>query len=68
MRRWGSWWKASWNWRRVLRLVRKGYCAAFTPDGPRGPRQVALPGVLQAALLAGVPIVPVAFVVSKKKF
>jgi lysophospholipid acyltransferase (LPLAT)-like uncharacterized protein len=30
----------------------------MTPDGPRGPRRVAAPGVAQLAALSGVPVLP----------
>lgn len=53
--------------REVVRRVREGYDVGFTPDGPRGPRHVAQMGVIQAARLARIPIVPVAFGASKKK-
>ncbi|MDD4224346.1 MAG: lysophospholipid acyltransferase family protein [Candidatus Cloacimonetes bacterium] len=33
---------------------------ALTPDGPKGPAGSVQPGVLQLALLAGIPIIPVA--------
>ena len=52
--------------REVVRRVRQGYDVGFTPDGPRGPRQVAQAGVVQAARLARAPIVPVGFGASKK--
>ena len=32
----------------------------LTPDGPRGPRRVAAPGVAQLAALAGAPVLPTA--------
>ena len=54
--------------REVVRRVREGYDVGFTPDGPRGPRFVAQMGVVQAARLARIPIVPVGFGASKKKF
>ncbi len=47
--------------RDLLRRIRQGYDAGFTPDGPRGPRRRAKPGVVAAAKLSGLPIVPVAF-------
>src|SRR5437867_12465882 len=53
--------------REIVRRVREGYDVAFTPDGPRGPRRMAQMGVVQAARLAGVPVVPVGFGASKKK-
>ncbi len=52
--------------REAVRRVREGFCVGFTPDGPRGPRRVAQPGVVMAARLARVPIIPVAFSASKK--
>lgn len=42
----------------MIRHGRKGRSLAFTPDGPRGPREKMKPGVLVAAMRAGVPIVP----------
>jgi lysophospholipid acyltransferase (LPLAT)-like uncharacterized protein len=47
--------------RQLLRRLADGYDAGFTPDGPRGPRRRVKPGVLTAARLSGLPIVPVAF-------
>lgn len=41
----------------MVRLVRKGRPAAFTVDGPRGPRHVAKPGVTLLAKATGAPIV-----------
>jgi len=52
--------------REVVHRVREGYCVGFTPDGPRGPRHVAQGGVVAAARLARVPIIPVSFGASKK--
>lgn len=46
--------------RQVVRRARAGQSIAITPDGPRGPRQKLQPGVIRAAQLAGVPILPVA--------
>ena len=54
--------------RDIVRRIRSGFDAAFTPDGPRGPRGVAQPGVIAAARLSGAPIVPVTFSCSKKNF
>lgn len=50
----------------IVRKIRSGCDAAFTPDGPRGPARVAQPGVITAARLSGAPIVPVTFSCSKK--
>lgn len=40
----------------MVRLVRKGRPAAFTLDGPRGPRHVAKPGAVALARATGAPI------------
>jgi len=47
---------------------RRGRDLAITPDGPKGPREVVQSGVIQLARLTGLPIFPVAFGASKKKF
>jgi lysophospholipid acyltransferase (LPLAT)-like uncharacterized protein len=47
--------------RELLREARKGKNMVFTVDGPRGPALVAKEGVVFAAQVSGVPIVPVAF-------
>jgi lysophospholipid acyltransferase (LPLAT)-like uncharacterized protein len=39
--------------------LRGGRSAAFTPDGPRGPFEVAQSGAVYAASRGGVPLVPV---------
>jgi lysophospholipid acyltransferase (LPLAT)-like uncharacterized protein len=39
----------------------RGYDLAITPDGPRGPRYEVQEGVIYAAQLTGLPIVPVAY-------
>jgi lysophospholipid acyltransferase (LPLAT)-like uncharacterized protein len=40
----------------MVRTLRQGLEAAVTPDGPRGPRFVAKPGVVQLARLSGASI------------
>lgn len=52
--------------RELIRLGRSGADLVVTPDGPKGPRQVAKPGVIQLARATGLPIVPLAFSCSKK--
>ncbi len=47
--------------REVLRRVKDGYDVGITPDGPRGPRRRAKPGVIATARLTGLPILPLAF-------
>ncbi len=41
--------------RALLGLLRDGGLVAITPDGPRGPRRHAAPGVAQLAALSGAP-------------
>jgi len=53
--------------RELIRIGRSGADLAVTPDGPKGPRQVAKLGVIQLAKTTGLPIVPLAFSCSKKK-
>jgi len=50
----------------LIRLGRSGADLVVTPDGPKGPRQVAKLGVVQLAKATGLPIVPLAFSCSKK--
>lgn len=44
----------------------RGYDLAVTPDGPRGPRYVVQDGVVDAASLSALPIVPVCFDLSQR--
>ncbi len=52
--------------RELIRLGRSGVDLVITPDGPKGPRQVAKLGVVQLAKATGLPIIPLAFGCSKK--
>jgi lysophospholipid acyltransferase (LPLAT)-like uncharacterized protein len=52
--------------RTLIRLGRSGHNLVLTPDGPKGPRQIAKVGVVQLARATGLPIVPMAFGCSKK--
>lgn len=52
--------------RELIRLGRSGADLVVTPDGPKGPRQIAKLGVVQLAKATGLPIVPLAFSCSKK--
>lgn len=45
----------------LARWLKKRYNAVVTPDGPRGPRERVLPGVVQLAKLTGLPVIPVSF-------
>ena len=47
--------------RQLLRSLKKGECTGITPDGPRGPRMRAKKGVVEAAKISGVPIVPLTY-------
>jgi lysophospholipid acyltransferase (LPLAT)-like uncharacterized protein len=53
--------------REMIRLGRSGVDLVVTPDGPKGPAQVAKMGVIQLARASGLPIVPLTFSCSKKK-
>lgn len=46
--------------RELLAGLEQGKGVVITPDGPRGPRHVAAPGVAQLAGLAGVKVLPCA--------
>jgi lysophospholipid acyltransferase (LPLAT)-like uncharacterized protein len=52
--------------RQLIRLGRSGTDLVVTPDGPKGPKQVAKLGAIQLAMATGMPIVPLAFSCSKK--
>lgn len=53
--------------RALIKLGRAGQDLVVTPDGPRGPRQVAKLGVVQLAKATGLPIVPLAFACSTRQ-
>jgi lysophospholipid acyltransferase (LPLAT)-like uncharacterized protein len=53
--------------RELIRLGRGGADLVVTPDGPKGPAQIAKMGVIQLARASRLPIVPLAFGCSKKK-
>jgi lysophospholipid acyltransferase (LPLAT)-like uncharacterized protein len=42
--------------RELARLITAGHPVGLTPDGPRGPRRRAAPGVAQLAALTGAPV------------
>lgn len=44
---------------RMIRAVKEGWDFGITPDGPKGPRQEAKPGVIALAKKTGAPIIPV---------
>jgi lysophospholipid acyltransferase (LPLAT)-like uncharacterized protein len=45
--------------KQIMGIISLGRDVAFTPDGPRGPRGVAKPGALHAAMLGGGAVVPI---------
>lgn len=45
--------------RELVRHLRRGRSLAITPDGPLGPKEEFKPGALQAARMAGAPLIPV---------
>lgn len=51
----------------MIRRVKAGYIACFTPDGPRGPRYRVQPGVITVAQKTGTPILPVTYSAEWKK-
>lgn len=53
--------------RELVGAARAGHDLALTPDGPRGPVYQMQPGVIAAAQLTGLPIVPVCYRLSWKK-
>lgn len=50
--------------RELIRRAGEGRDIGITPDGPRGPREVAQAGVVAAARVTGLPIVPLSAAVS----
>lgn len=53
--------------RHIVRQLKAGEYAGFTPDGPRGPRMRASTGVIAAARLARVPVLPVTYAVKRRR-
>jgi lysophospholipid acyltransferase (LPLAT)-like uncharacterized protein len=53
--------------REASRVLAGGRSVAITPDGPRGPRRVAQPGVAHMARLSGVPVIPIGVAVSRAR-
>ena len=53
--------------RGLLKVLKAGDCIGVTPDGPRGPRMRASDGIINIARLAGVPIVPASYSVTKRR-
>ncbi len=51
--------------RALVKALEEGKNAALTPDGPRGPRHVAAPGVAQLAAATGALVLPCAAATSR---
>ena len=51
----------------AIRAVHQGFKVVVTPDGPRGPRYIVQPGVIELARVTGVPIIPIVFSCTRKK-
>ncbi|MFO1243172.1 MAG: lysophospholipid acyltransferase family protein [Rickettsiales bacterium] len=51
----------------MLKELKKGGNISITPDGPRGPFQIAAPGVAHIAAKSGVAVLPASFSSSKHK-
>lgn len=52
--------------RGIVQTLKRGDYIGFTPDGPRGPRMRASLGVVAAARLGKVPIVPICYGVARR--
>ena len=53
--------------RNMLKKLKEGDCVAITPDGPRGPAMKIGIGIVNAARLAEVPIVPITYATSRRR-
>ena len=52
--------------RQMLEILAGGEHVAITPDGPRGPRRCAAPGVAQLAAVSGAAVLPCAAQTSRR--
>ena len=53
--------------RAMLRALKAGGYVGITPDGPRGPRMRASPGIVDLARLSGAAVVPAAHATSRRR-
>ncbi len=53
--------------RAIVKSLKAGECAGFTPDGPRGPRMRVSAGLINAARLAQVPILPCTYAIARRR-
>jgi 3-deoxy-D-manno-octulosonic-acid transferase len=47
--------------RQMVKALREGACVGITPDGPKGPAELASEGIVATARIARVPIVPLSY-------
>lgn len=53
--------------REMKKLAGEGTTIVITPDGPRGPHQVAAPGAIWLASMTGLPIIPLGGSASRRR-
>lgn len=53
------------GFRQLLRAFRDGASLALVPDGPRGPRYHAKPGIIHLARATGAPLFPVSYAAAR---
>jgi lysophospholipid acyltransferase (LPLAT)-like uncharacterized protein len=53
--------------RAMVKTLKDGACVGITPDGARGPAMEASPGIVAAARLAQVPIIPLAYATRRRR-
>ena len=53
--------------KKMVSILKKGGTVGITPDGPKGPREIVKPGVIQASYLSRADILPVCYSVSAYK-
>ncbi len=53
--------------RAMVKMLKDGACVGITPDGPRGPAERASLGIVAAARLAQVPIIPLAYATRRRR-
>lgn len=53
--------------RAIVKALKAGECVGFTPDGPRGPCMRASIGLVNAARLAGAPILPCTYATARRR-
>ncbi|MFB3073274.1 MAG: lysophospholipid acyltransferase family protein [bacterium] len=52
--------------REVVRLLKEGRGTGFAPDGPKGPRCLVQPGIIELARASGRPILPASFAARRR--